>query len=41
MKAGENNFAFAVIREVFHDYLNKFENAITHLFLVTLDYTCT
>ena len=23
------------IQEVFHVYLNKFENAVTHLFLVT------
>ena len=25
-----------VIQEVFHVYLNKFENAVTHLFLVVL-----
>ena len=25
-----------VIQEVFHVYLNKFENAVTHLFLVRL-----
>ena len=24
-----------LIQEVFHVYLNKFENAVTHLFLVT------
>ena len=26
------------IQEVFHVYLNKFENAVTHLFLVILGY---
>ena len=25
-----------VLQEVFHVYLNKFENAVTHLFLVIL-----
>ena len=25
-----------LIQEVFHVYLNKFENAVTHLFLVIL-----
>ena len=25
------------IQEVFHVYLNKFENVVTHLFLVILD----
>ena len=25
-----------LVQEVFHVYLNKFENAITHLFLVVL-----
>ena len=27
-------FGKGVIQEVFHVYLNKFENAVTHLFLV-------
>ena len=28
-----------IIQEVFHVYLNKFENAVTHLFLVILGNT--
>ena len=29
-----------ILQEVFHVYLNKFENAITHLFLVTFGNNC-
>ena len=30
----EECYTKGIIQEVFHVYLNKFENAVTHLFLV-------
>ena len=32
----EDLFMFFPLQEVFHVYLNKFENAVTHLFRVIL-----
>ena len=29
-----------ILQEVFHVYLNKFENAVTHLFLVIFGNNC-
>ena len=36
MQCGNVCLAFDVLQEVFHVYLNKFENAVPHLFLVLL-----
>ena len=33
----QNGFHTIVVQEVFHVYFNKFENAVTHSFLVILD----
>ena len=33
---GQSVKTYATIQEVFHVYLNKFENTVTHLFLVIL-----